>query len=77
MSRLITVDDDLWRKLFYPLREKMLEGYTGDRSNVARYLEEQFASIGFTLHRDGPNGFWYHIEIADEVDMIELVLKWG
>ena len=77
MSRVITVEDELWTKIYYPLRDHLLEGYTGDNIKVARYLEEQFARIGFTLHRDGPNGFWYHVEIADEVDMIELVLKCG
>lgn len=74
---IISVKSKLWSSIYYPLRDHFLEGENVSRADKVSYLEECFAGMGIIMHRDEPHGSWSHAEFTNDVDLVELVLRWS
>ena len=78
MGTIIPVTSKVWRRIYYPIRDHFLDGKLADMSDKGQYLEDWFASLGLYLFNDGSDDSrWTHVELADDVDLIELVLRWS
>lgn len=76
MSKIISVKSELWNGIYYPIRNHFLSQADPDVMDKKSYLEKCFADIGIILHKDGLDESWSHIEITDDVDIVELCLRW-
>lgn len=78
MGLLVPVESDLWRRIYYGLRDDAMERYPNDTmATGGAGLEARFALMGITMHRGDPDRVWTHAEFADGIDAVELVLRWG
>lgn len=78
VGMIIPVTSKTWTRIYYPIRDHFLQGELVDMAEKGRYLEDCFASLGLHLFNDGSeDSRWTHVELADDVDLIELVLRWS
>lgn len=78
MGKILPVTDKLWNQIYYPIRDHFLEKQEAVLvSDKILYLENCFAGMGIILHRADPDSKWSHVEFLDDMDFVELVLRWS
>lgn len=77
MGLIVPVTSELWGSIYYQIRDHLLKSESVHWANRVAFLEDRFADMGIILHRDEPRKSWSHVEFTDDVDVTELVLRWG
>lgn len=81
---IIATDDDRWTRLYYAIRDQIMEDDSWDRipgMTTPAKLEAAFMSMGMRLHKvdgdtRGETGRWTHVELLDGINLEYLALRW-
>lgn len=80
MGLTVSVDSKLWNSIYYPIRDHLIDGMPFEPNmSVVKWVEIGFLDMGMRLYNDGSgvNRVWTHVEISDEVDIVELMMRWS
>jgi len=77
---IISVYSQLWQDIFYQIKDHIVE-VEGNGPGNGKRLEACLADMGLRPFNDGSVGgrwlTWTHVEIADDIDITELWLRWA